>query len=336
MVEKHLIIIDPQLIGREYGTLVAFQKAVVEHTKADIYFLKPKSYLEERLFQTSKFRFLRNFFLKKVQVNLKEKYGVLWYICMGPENFRLDLYSGFGIIPNRVLYFFDTLPHQFELIKKLKLNRYFTHRITSFSDARDPLERYTNYRWYYFAQASVNPNRIIESVDNKHIAFCSYGRGNTRLNKLVRLFCQLNSLHFECTHEGQGVVKTNNIELYENYLWHTSQSVFNICFSVEITDPLRAVFLSPITCRWFEAVLSRNIIIGIAPLNREFRKLFPDNLVQSITLESSDDEILEWIGGLWESRAEIFSSIYGGKNESFFLKFQWESRVFEICDALLL
>jgi hypothetical protein len=34
MKKSHLLLVDSQLTGREYGTMIAFQEAIVKHTNA--------------------------------------------------------------------------------------------------------------------------------------------------------------------------------------------------------------------------------------------------------------------------------------------------------------
>jgi hypothetical protein len=258
---------------------------------------------------------------------------VIWYILMGPENYRLDFFKGYEDVPLKIIYFFDTLPHQYKLISKLNLDEVFSIRITSFIEAVEYLEKSTMSKWHYIPQASIEP-RVIPTINSKSISFCSYGRGNDRLNAIIKQFCYDNNLYFDYTQEGQGELKTNNIELYQNYIWHTSQSIFNICFSVESTNPTRAGNLSPITCRWFEAILSRNIVIGISPKGKDFKELFPDGFVQSIDMNSTDNDIYRHIEGLWINREEIFSRVYNDLTDRSFEKYKWESRVMEICNLL--
>lgn len=332
---NHLLIIDPNLTGREYGTLSSFQEAIIKITFAETVFLPVLGFWEKKFLQTSKFRILRKFLFRKKIIHDVGNIDVLWYILMGPENYRLDLFSGYENVSTKIIYFFDTLPHQFKLIKLLNLDRNFDYKITSFLDAKDVLERLTHYEWNYWAQASICRPQNFQSFHNKNIAFSSYGRKVERLNQLIKKFCDINSLHFDYNHESPGSLRTNNIDLYNNYLWHTSQSVFNVCFSVEITDPDRSGILSPITCRWFEAILSRNIVVGIPPRGKEFDNYFPSNFVQQINLECSDEVILEQINNLWINREEIYNSIYSTLSDDFFLKFQWEYRVREICNSLL-
>ncbi len=332
---KHLIIVDSVLKGREYGSLNSFHSAILKVTMAETIVLPELSTWEKLLIQASRWRFLRKFIRKRnIGICDPSKYDVLWYVLMGPENYRLDMFYGYEKIPTKIIYFFDTLPHQFNLIRLLDLNVKFRYKITSFKDAVFPLEKLTKYNWHYFAQASNQPKSII-SLQNKTIAFCSYGRSNEKINNAIKEFCHRNSLHFDHTHETQGELLSSNLELYDNYLWHTSQCVFNICFAVEFTHPERAGFLSPVTCRWFEAILSRNIVLGVTPKSAEFDSLFPSNFVQFIDINSSHEIIYDKIRELWERRADIYDSIYKNKKEEYFEKFTWEFRVNEICNSLL-
>ncbi|MFM7684237.1 MAG: hypothetical protein ACKO7P_16080 [Bacteroidota bacterium] len=330
---EHLLIIDPSLQGREYGTLSAFQSSIEHITGSKRINLPEYNFFEKRFLQSSRWRFLRRLSRRKNIAKSKIQADVLWYILMGPENYRLDMFNGYEDIPIKIIYFFDTLPHQFGLINKLKLDRTFNIKITSFPDALDKLEILTKSKWEYVPQASINP-RILPDLNSKTIAFCSYGRSNRRLNEIIKNFCSNNNLYFDCTNEGQGIMKTSNLDLYQSYLWHTAQSIFNVSFSVESTHPSRAGILSPITCRWFEAILSRNIVVGQSPLNREFEELFPNGFVRGLNLDCTDEEVYRQLEDLWKIREELFNNLYGQLDESYFEKYVWDSRVLEICKII--
>lgn len=309
------------------------QNAIQMATNADTLFLPDLSRFEKYFIQGSQWRKCRKL-IKKKKLNINSNIQVLWYILMGPENYRLDLFTGFEDVTHKIIYFFDTLPHQIDLINNLKLNKYFSLRISSFNDSILFLQERTNYKWHYIPQASCRPNKTIDKIDDKKIAFCSYGRGSEKLNHVIRKFCKKNFIYFDFTHESQGNLKSSNFDLYKSYLWHTSMSIFNVSFAVEVTNPERAGFLSPITCRWFEAILSSNIVIGQAPRNPEFKKIFPSNFVQNINLNCSEEEIYQQIQNLWDNREVLFKSIYDGISDSMFYLYEWEFRVLEICNLL--
>lgn len=328
---EHLIIIDPTLKGREYGTLTSMQFAIQKVTNAESLILPELGGFEKNFIQASRWRILRKLSRKKnLEINSNVK--VLWYILMGPENYRLDQFTGFEQVPHKIIYFFDTLPHQIDLIARLNLKNYFSIRISSFNDSIAVLQKKTNYKWHFFSQASIRPRRVINRLEDKKIAFCSYGRSSEKLNRVIKNFCDKNSLYFDYTHESQGNLKSNNMDLYYSYLWHTSMSIFNVSFAVELTDPDRSGYLSPITCRWFEAILSSNIVIGQAPKNPEFINLFPSNLVHNIDLNCSEKEIYVQIQKLWDNREFIFNSIYSQLSDSLLCRYEWEYRVLEICN----
>ena len=330
---EHLLIFDPSLQGREYGTLSAFQSSIEHITSCKSIILPEHNFFEKRFLQSSRWGFLRRFSRKRKLSQFKIHADVLWYVLMGPENYRLDMFNGYEHIPIKVIYFFDTLPHQFRLISKLNLDSTFNIRITSFSDALEKLEIITKSKWEYVPQASIT-SRILPALTAKSIAFCSYGRSNQRLNKIIKKFCANYNLYFDCTNEGQGKMKSSNLELYQSYLWHTAQAIFNVSLSVESTHPSRAGILSPITCRWFEAILSRNIVIGHSPTNREFEELFPKGFVQGINLDCTDEEIYRQLEDLWINREELHYNVYGQLDERFFEKYIWDSRVRDICKLI--
>ncbi len=79
---------------------------------------------------------------------------MIWYILMGPENYELDLFKDWNITAkHRIVYIFDTLQPQFELVKKLFSNELFNIRITSFHDAEPFLAQLTNSTWHTIEQA---------------------------------------------------------------------------------------------------------------------------------------------------------------------------------------
>lgn len=327
MSKKHLMIIDTQLVGREYGTLASFQQSIIDYTKADIYFLPFLSKLEKRLHQTSRFSFLRKIFLKKKRIVLHNNYDVLWYICMGPENYRFDVLEGFENIPNRIIYLFDTLPHQLKLIKKIARRNDFNYQITSFNDAQPILEKLTNSKWYFIQQASSKRYFKEYLLKDKEVAFTSFGRGNSRLNEIIQQFCDENNLIFERTHESSGKVITNNVLLYKHYCRILSKSVFNICYPVEITNPNRAGELSPITCRWYESILARNIVLGERPKNPNFGKIFPKEFVHMLDLNCTNLEIKNQLNYYWQNKDDLFDALYNQQMED---SYDWVNRVEEI------
>jgi hypothetical protein len=332
MKKRHLILIDSELKGREYGTLNAFNEAIIKITSGDTLILPKKTKFENRFFQSSNFRCLRKFSRKTNLKNITEnKYDVVWYICMGPENYRFDLMYGIENIKNRVIYFFDTLPHQFSLIKKLKISRSFNIQISSFDDAINILERMANSKWHFIQQASSLEYFPKKSIAEKEIAFASFGRGNLMLNDIIQEFCDSHGLIFDRTHETSGQILTNNELLYKSYCRSLSNAVFNICFSVEHTDPNRSGVLSPITCRWYESFLARNIVLGIQPKNSLFNQIFPKNFVYELNEKDTKENILLRLEELWENREALYSQLYENSNYDV-RNYDWDNRIIEILE----
>ena len=326
---EHLLIIDKSLKGREYGTLTSFQEAIRKYTNAKVLVLPKKTKCEERYFQTSRLSFLRSY-KNKTNINIPENhFDVVWYICMGPENYRFDLLYGLEKIKNRIVYFFDTLPHQFSLIKRLNISQVFNIQITSFDDALYPLEKLTNSKWHYIQQSSSKVYFNEKKLSEKDIGFASFGRGNKRLNDIIQKYCDLNNIIFERTHEIGGEIITNNKLLYESYCRVLSNSIFSICFPVEVTNPNRAGDLSPITCRWYESFLAQNIVIGKEPVNQNFKKIFPSNFVHEINFQDSEEKIIYQLDLFWSNKEKLFDELYGG-SEIERNKFDWNSRIAEI------
>lgn len=277
---RHLLIRDKQLNGWEYGMLRCFESAIMEITGATAVPIPDYAFAS---------RFLHHFghgmnrgpyrrFFPKQEFRLE--YDVAWYILMGPENYRLDLYNGWqDPAGKRVLYLYDTMPSQYPLIKRLFSDGAWDVLITSFNDAVEDLQQLTGRKWYCVEQAA--DSRLFRPVPSQErvIHFSSYGRRYPALHEALKEFCQVHGLYYDyTTHDGRHPV-VDSPELYQQYAWHLSHSLFTFSWPVELTNPARAGHLRPITCRWFEAAAAGAVIVGRKPGNAGFDRYFPSDAV---------------------------------------------------------
>lgn len=178
---------------------------------------------------------------------------VAWCILMGPENYQLDLFKNWNIrCKTKILYLFDTLPAQYPLIKRLFSNNIWDILITSFNDAVADLENITGRKWHSIEQAADIDLFKPVPVNDRLIHFSSYGRRYPEVHLAIKDFCVSNGLCYDyTTHDGKHPV-VDSTELYRQYAWHLSHSLFTLSWPVELTNPSRAGHLHPITCRWFK------------------------------------------------------------------------------------
>ncbi|HVZ97120.1 MAG TPA: hypothetical protein VG847_09615, partial [Chitinophagaceae bacterium] len=263
---KHVVIKDDRLNGWEYGMLRSFEMAIVEETGASVFEIPKYEFVPGLLphfGQGMKRGVYRKYFPKQ---EMKLECDVAWCILMGPENYRLDLYTQWDkTCKIKILYFFDTLPGQYPLIKRILSNHSWDILITSFNDAVDDLEKITGRKWHCVEQAVDKRLFHPVSFNERKIQFSAYGRKYPVFHQVLKDFCGSNGLYYDyTTHDAKHPVE-DATELYRQYAWHLSHSVFTVSWPVELTSPARAGHLHPITCRWFEAAASGTAIIGKQP-----------------------------------------------------------------------
>jgi hypothetical protein len=176
----------------------------------------------------------------------------LWYVLMGPENYELDIFKDWNATArHRIVYLYDTLEPQFPLIRRLFSDDTFNVRITSFNDAVPYLEQLTGKKWYSIEQGVPSDLFSCESEADRTIHFSSYGRRYPDFHKALQDFCKQNQLYYDfTTHNGKHPTAPEE-DLYRQYAWHISHSIFTISWPVEFTNPQRAGRLKPLTCSWF-------------------------------------------------------------------------------------
>lgn len=326
----HTILRDPALNGWEYGMLRSFETAIVEETAAvfeDVpEYIYTKKYIHHFGHGMTRGKY-RKYFPKQVW---KPEGEIAWYVLMGPENYKMDLFKGWDEhFRLKVLYLYDTFPSQYPLIKKLCGNNIWDILITSFNDAVNDLEDVTGRKWYCIEQAF--DKRIFNpvSLDEKVIHFSSYGRRYTVLHEVVRNFCEQKQLYYDyTTHDGKHPTAPSS-ELYKQYAWHLKHSLFTFSWPVELTNAARAGHLHPITCRWFEAMATGTVILGRKPGNSMFDISLDEDLVFDLDPAGSKQDLMYRLEQAWDRREELYQkaqTIRRNKGD----KVSWNNRVKDI------
>ena len=257
---------------------------------------------------------------------LPVKADVLWHILMCPENYELDFYTGWEQVPTRIVYIFDTLEPHLPILKKLFSGNAFNILITSFHDAVPHLTQLTGKRWHAIEQAVPPETFYLVETPDKVIHFSAYGRRHTRFHHLLQEFCLHNNLYYDySTHNGPNQWTDEN-ELYRQYAWHIQHSIFTISWPVEITNPQRAGYFNPITCRWFEAAACGTVIVGRAPDNKLFNQLLHPDLVVKIDPDEKKETIFKNLESLWRNRNKHQQTAYAISREMG-ERLTWENRV---------
>lgn len=300
---QHVILKNPRLKGWEYGMLRALEAEIISQTSASIVEVPEYGYdfITDRVAHGVRWSSGRTILPKK---NFNIDADVIWYVLMGPENYELDLFKGWHQKAKyRIVYLFDTLEPQFELIKRLFSDNSFNICITSFSDAAPLLENLTGKKWNAVPQAIPEGLFSSTSPEERVIDFCSYGRRIDSFHQTLIEFCRSNGLYYDYTTHDRSKPTAPEEDLYRHYAWHLSHSKFAISWPVELTHPSRAGKLNPVTCRWFEAAAAGTVILGKKPENPEFENIIAPNVV--IEMDPFADKATIW---------EKFEKIYADRN----------------------
>lgn len=260
--------------------------------------------LNRRFAQGTRYGRLRRFIPKR-PLALPASAEVVWHVLMGPENYSLDLFKHWRGGAKHIVYLFDTLPSQMNLIRRLFSGREWDVCVTSFDDAIPLLERETGRAWHHADQAVslgyFPPTPPAERV----IHFSAYGRRHPRVHEAVLRFCEANGLYYDFTTHDRSGPTADPLTLFRQFAWHLSHSVFTFCWPVEVTNPGRAGNLSPITCRWFEAAAAGAVMLGQPPQNPHFRQSFGDDSVTQINPDAEVSTIVNQMEQIWQQRAEL-------------------------------
>lgn len=327
---KHLILKSVDYDRREYGTLSEFVEIIISKTGAKLIHAGTPSLagVEKKIGHGMRLDFLRKYAPKK---ELQEKGDVLWVPLMAPEDFSLDLYRGweqsFGV---KVLYLFDTLPHQYKLIKKITDSYQFDLLITSFAVAVKPLEALTKRKWLAVPQGVLlerfRPDLSREN-EMPHVYAASFGRRLETFHDFMQNWSEKRKLEYRYSTIHKDRSFDDIKKSYREYSEILKNSFLNICWPIEKTNPERAGNLSPITCRWFEAAAAGNTIVGKAPKDETMRDLFGENPV----IEVPENPKL-WDGFLSdiEKNKKLLREEALKRIESHSHKWSWAARVEEV------
>jgi hypothetical protein len=327
---KHIVLTDPDLNGFEYGMLRDFEEEIIRVTSGHPVVMpkrKLPTFIEGRIGHGTRYSNLRKF-IPKVEYDLKA--DVLWVILMGPENFPLDLFKNWDQhVGVKILYIFDTFEGQLPSIRRVVHSTKWDLAITSFHGALPFLEEQTQHKWYAVAQGVKLDRFKPVAKEEKLISFSAYGRRLQNVHNSIQEYCLQTNKYYEYTTTTGLQPQLDPCENYRQYAWHLTHSFFTFSWSVELTNPKRVLTFSPITCRWFEAAASGTVIVGQAPKDPEFEKIFGSDLVIPIDYTNTPENLRLIWQELWENRSSYLQTVVT-RREKLAYKWSWETRVKEI------
>ena len=331
---KHAVLTNGSLHGFEYGMLRDFEDEIARLTKAEVVespVRKLPGFIDRRVGHGTRYSELRKL-IPKAEHSIKA--DVLWAVLMGPESYALDLYKNWDSdVGIKILYLFDTMENQLPAIRRVLDSTAWDYTFTSFAGAVPFLEEATQRRWLAAPQGVKLERFHPALIEEKLIHFCAYGRRLEKVHESIKAHCRAMGKHYEYTTATGMQPQLDPRENYEMYAWHLNHSIFNFCWPVERTNPTRAKTFSPITCRWFEAAASGNVIIGQAPTDPTFENIFGKDLVVPIN-DTEDAESLNAIWeALWNERERFLKSALE-RRARLAQQWSWESRVKEILDVV--
>lgn len=327
---NHVVLVTPGLKGVEYGMLADFQDEILRLTGGTLELAPLRTlpkHIGPRLGHGTRYSGLRRF-VPKLTHGIKA--DVLWVALMGPESFSLDLFKTWdkqaGI---KVLYLFDTMEKQLPSIRRVLRATNWDFTITSFSGAREFLESATGREWHVVPQGvklgRFSPARPAEKL----ISFCAYGRRLESIHESIGNFCLQPPKHYDFTTASALQPQLDPRQNYAIYAWHLNHSVFNFCWPVETTSPGRVESFSPITCRWFEAAASGNVIIGQPPKDPGFAEMFGANSVIPIDPAAAPETLNGTWEDLWQNRDRHLQAALE-RRARLSRGWSWESRILEM------
>lgn len=303
----HLLIQNGGYSSHSYGMLRCLENEILAQTNAQKLVLKLPP-LWEKIDKTfprgTRFAKYRKYF-PKCSLKLPTTSTTLWHVLMGPEDYKLDLCKGWNQSKESVLYLFDTFPSQVKRIKDLFCHKKWKTAITSFNDALPILNATNTCNWHHIDQAVSVKYFYHVPIEQKSIAFSSYGRRHPRLHEALLRFCGEKRIYYDYTTHSLSPTNTDPLELFQQYAWHLSHSLFTVCWPVELTHPKRAGGISPITCRWFEAAAASAVVLGLPPKNPYFSEIFPKDMVHEVNPNAEMSSILMRLEELWSQRTRL-------------------------------
>jgi hypothetical protein len=324
-----VILSNPGLSGFEYGMLYDFEDEIARITGASFVEIprRARTGIARKFSIGTRYSGLRRF-LRRREFSLPA--DVLWVVMMGPESWVLDLYKDWDRrVGFKILYLFDTMERQLPAIRRVLDSCKWDCTITSFSGAVPYLESGTQRKWHCVPQG-VKLSRFAPADGAvRVIDFCSYGRRLERIHESIRGFCDATGCSYDYTTTAGLRAGTTPQEHYTQYAWHLKHSLFNFCWPVEVTTPERVGSFSPITCRWFEAAASGNVIVGKAPTDPGFSELLGPNAVIEVDTELSSDDLQAVWRNLWDCRYVHLEAAHR-RYQAYSSEWSWERRVRDI------
>jgi hypothetical protein len=326
---SHIVLTNPTLKGFEYGVLRDFEEEVIRITGGSQVEMPRRqfpNFIEHRIGHGTRYAGLRSL-VPRAECELKA--DVLWVILMGPESFSLDLFKNWDRhVGVKILYIFDTFEGQLPAIRRVLQSAKWDLAITSFHGALPFLEEQTQHKWYAVPQGVKLDRFKPVATTEKLISFSAYGRRLQNVHNSIKEYCLQTEKYYEYT-TTTGLQSACPRDNYRQYAWHLVHSFFTFSWPVELTNPKRVLTYSPITCRWFEAAASGTVILGQAPKDPEFEKIFGSDLVIPLDYTSSQDKLKLIWEELWENRHYHSQSAWKTR-ELLVENWSWESRVWEI------
>lgn len=325
---RQVVLTNPFLRGLEYGMLRDFEDEVVRLTGAERVIAPNRSlpaFIGDRLAHGTRYSEARRWFPKE---SFELKADVLWVILMGPESFTLDLFKGWDRhVGFKILYLFDTFNGQLASIRRVLRASDWDFVSTAFYGAKPWLEASTQREWHLVRQA-VNLKRFRPADSAERVIdFCAYGRRLESVHETIKEYARKTGKYYDYTTSAGVQAQLDAREHYAQYAWHIGHSVFNFCWPVELTHPNRAIGYSPMTCRWFEAAASGNIILGKAPYEPAFNELFGNDAV--IEIDPNNGDLTNLIERLSEDKERLLQRARE-RREKLATNWSWESRIREI------
>lgn len=331
---KHVVLTNPNLNGFEYGVLRDFEDEISRVTGGvQISTARPNlsRFVEKRIGHGMRYDGLRRF-VSKAEFEIEA--DVLWVVLMGPENYTLDLLKGWDRnVGVKILYLFDTFEKQLPLIRRVLKAAKWDYTISSFEGALPLLEEQTGRKWHAVPQG-VKLDRFRPAPEEERVIdFCAYGRRLKPVHDSIKSYCLETNKYYDYTTAASLQTRLDAREPYGQYAWHLTHSLFNFCWPVELTHPDRVLTFSPVTCRWFEAAASANVVVGKAPANPNFTETFGVDFVLPIEHTSDSEKLREVWDELWERRHELLQSATE-RRARLSTKWSWESRVNEVLSVI--
>jgi len=328
---RHVVLTNPALRGLEYGMLRDFEDEIIRVTGAERVIAPSRSFppfIGGRLAHGTRYSGVRKW-VPKEEYELKA--DVLWVVLMGPENFTLDMFKGWDRhVGLKILYLFDTFDEQLASVRRVVSATKWDFISTAFPGNREFLEQETQQPWHLIRHG-VNLNRFRPApIERRVIDFSAYGRRFEPVHKAMRDYCNRDGKYYDFTITASVQPELDPREHYAQYAWHLSHSIFNFCWPMEMTTPGRAKAHSPITCRWFEAAASGNVILGKAPADPGFEEIFGKDAVIEINHEQEDP--IAVVESLWEKR-EFYLKQALERRAKHSPKWSWVTRIDEIQTA---